>query len=57
MRSMMVSNYSSINRNFSPTKGGAGCGNVQDQMLPASSEESMSMYKHLKRPKTVSIIG
>lgn len=53
-----VSSYVSTAYKHSPaTKGGAGCGNVHDQMLPTSQEEAVQLYKHLTRPKTVSIIG
>jgi hypothetical protein len=53
-----VSSYASTAYTHSPaTKGGAGCGNVHDQMLPTSQEEAVQLYKHLTRPKTVSIIG
>ena len=36
---------------------GAGCGNVHDQMLPSSKEESNMLFRHTKRPMTASIIG
>jgi len=32
-------------------------GNVKDQMIPTSAEEQQHLFKHTKRPKTVSIIG
>mmetsp|Transcript_9667 Transcript_9667/g.9326 ORF Transcript_9667/g.9326 Transcript_9667/m.9326 type:complete len:393 (-) Transcript_9667:185-1363(-) len=35
--------------------GGAGIGNVHDQMLPAT--DFSGMFKHIKRPKTASVIG
>eukprot|EP00557_Chaetoceros_sp_GSL56_P007262 CAMPEP_0176489794 /NCGR_PEP_ID=MMETSP0200_2-20121128/7501_1 /TAXON_ID=947934 /ORGANISM="Chaetoceros sp., Strain GSL56" /LENGTH=380 /DNA_ID=CAMNT_0017887005 /DNA_START=46 /DNA_END=1189 /DNA_ORIENTATION=- len=51
-----VSSYTSTAATLlSPTKGGAGCGNVHDQMLPTSQEEAVQLYKHLARPKTVSV--
>lgn len=34
-----------------------GLGNVHDRMLPPSTEASNLMFRHTKRPKTVSIIG
>lgn len=52
-------NYSkSVTKILSPKSGaGAGLGNVKDQMLPGDPEQTSSMYKHLKHPKTVNIIG
>ena len=41
-------------RNFGQKCGGAGVGNVKDQMI-ANTEERL--FRHTKRPKTVSIIG
>ncbi len=41
-------------RNFGHGCGGAGMGNVKDQMI-ANTEEHL--FRHTKRPKTVSIIG
>jgi hypothetical protein len=38
-----------------PTTGGAGLGNVHDQMLP--SADGSDLFRHTKHPLTVSIIG
>jgi hypothetical protein len=50
-----------LNRRFTVSGsggGGAGIGNVHDQMLPTSSpSEWQQLFQHVKRPKTVSIIG
>jgi len=56
-RTAMVLNYSTAKKLLFPVGCGAGMRNVQDKMLPSCGEESNAMYKHLKRPKTVSIIG
>lgn len=44
----------SSKRSFGQHCGGAGMGNVKDQMI-ANTEEHL--FRHTKRPKTVSIIG
>lgn len=41
-------------RNFGQSCGGAGMGNVKDQMIATTGE---NLFKHTKRPKTVSVIG
>mmetsp|Transcript_14633 Transcript_14633/g.30255 ORF Transcript_14633/g.30255 Transcript_14633/m.30255 type:complete len:371 (-) Transcript_14633:57-1169(-) len=37
--------------------GGAGVGNVHEQMLPSAFDEDRHLFKHCKHPRTASIIG
>ncbi len=37
--------------------GGAGIGNVHEQMLPSAFDEDKHLFKHCKHPRTASIIG